>query len=753
MADTRNSGIFTFQEFKQRNIIKLAPDALVYIGGNLEMSVIAPAANDSKLNFNDGITSVNIQNNVDPPGSSTATIEINTPIYNEHSKYWVFFRSEDGIMTKMPVFVPMMEVKVFFKGRFMVRNEPKYYPVFWGFITGIEENFSGGVWRITLQCADILHWWAYSTITVHPVPESNIAAGGGQELTVYGTIFKRANPFSIIWKLFQNMGMNEFVSPTWLAQSTPLSSNYPPDQFRKVAGQIMDYWRSRFQGLGALLKMYGVSKDRVTVLPDGRTVIEPTEVIEPAKGKKSTVQKATEPQNKNFAVDRKVLSKFVGTEMLSKFTVFFDYEKMGDFQQAETMTKLDIATEVKTRTEFEFFQDVNGNFIFKPPFYNMDVKGIQPYEIEPHDVINCGFNLDSEGIVTCLQVNTAAFEQLRQLAFARGSGFHMDIDLAQKYGVRYKEMSIEYVNVKSLAKSIAVGQMNMMNAKTFTGSITIPGRPEMRLGYPIYLRHRDSYHYVKSISHAFEFGSSYTTTLSVETERKRSYHLENDQWILQKDKIYKYEGRILPDDNDDEKETAPSISSETTEQQKRKDLDQKVVSIKQGLYRIVDREDEAQKGITNTTVPYTDANGYRVIGAFPYGRDENTIVIGDDQDQANKKTPAQSVTFMGQKSAAAESDRMNTLFVPNEEGMVPLYLTTYNIIEKEYEYPPSANTTPESQGTKKDVDDTTKGKQTIKSENPDAEGQAAALKDAVPKNMESDKTNPPKIMSDVKQGQ
>ena len=79
-----DSGLFTMAEFKNRGVVKLAPDALVYISGSIGSKVVAPVSGkEQQMDFADGITSISIQNNVDPPGSSTATVELTTPIYNE----------------------------------------------------------------------------------------------------------------------------------------------------------------------------------------------------------------------------------------------------------------------------------------------------------------------------------------------------------------------------------------------------------------------------------------------------------------------------------------------------------------------------------------------------------------------------------------------------------------------------------------------------------------------------------------------
>jgi hypothetical protein len=672
MAD--NNGIFTLNEFRNRGVIKLAPEVLVYIGGSLQASVIAPVdGKDSKLSFNDGITTVGVQNNVDPPGSSTATIEIVTPIYGEKSKYWTTFTvPETGGFVRAPVLVPMMEVKIYFRGRFLVEGTPQYYPAFWGFISNVEESFSGGIWKINLTCADMLHWWSYSTLNVHPNVESDIFAGGNQTLTVFSTIFEDSNPFKIIHTLTGNMGMNQFVTSTWAAQLTPLNTIYPTDLLRKATTGIMEYWQERFANTANLLKMYGLAGEQID--EHGNLILTAVPDVAPA----SDTQKATQSKNKYVVKS--------DTDFLKKFTVFFDFEKMADFQNAEYMTKLEIATEVKTRCDYEFYQDVNGNFVFKPPFYNLPVNSLMPYSIAPLDVISSSFGVDAEGICTVLTVNTPFDQQVRMTTYALGKGFHMDIDLTKRYGVRHREITMEYISDEHLARSLALGQMSTINMKTITGNVTMPGRPEIRLGYPVYLEHRDSYHYVKSINHSFDYGGSFTTTLSLEGERRRMYDPKTGSPL--KDYIYS-----LATENIVEKKSNPDdidslvVKGQDKTQQDMYMANNRIISMQQGRYELAPRESKTSGGFTDgllsdlrsvslTTVPYTDEEGYQVIGAFPYGRNVNPLCI-DGVKTSNGIIPKFYAITMAKPANTNESDEMTKIFnqyPENKEGAVPMFM-------------------------------------------------------------------------------
>jgi hypothetical protein len=676
MASSKYSGIFDFSDFRNRSIIKLAPDALVYIAGSVETQVIAPvSSNNGTTNFTDGITSISVQNVSDPPGSSNASIEVTTPVYGENSQYWKTLPIGNGNIVRVPVFVPMMEVKIFFKGRYLLKDVPQYYPAFWGFITSVDESYSGGVHKISLRCADILHWWSYSTITTHPIPESNIAAGGSQTVTPYATIFERANPFTVIRRLFDNMGMNEFVTTTWATQMTPLKTIYDPSQLKNVvAPRIMEYWKSRFGSLGGLLKMFGIRGDQYEVVTgsDGskitKVVEKPVQDVDPNVSDSNELQGTLKQNRSNYTLD---------DGFLNRFTVFFDFENMGTFDQAEKMTKLEIAINVKNRCDYEFFQDCNGNFIFKPPFYNMDVRGNTAYEIEPYDIINCSFGVETEGICTVLQVYGSMHEQLQNTSFDRPTGYHMDIELAQKFGVRWQEASFQYLagaKASNLMRQVAVGHMNLINAKTVTGSVTIPGRPEIRMGYPIYIRYRDSFHYVKNITHAFDYGGSFTTTLSLETERKKVF---NEQGALLKDRVYVYSGKIFPSD----KEPDPPVVGKPTAQQLQlqgvQSGENKSASLAQGRYIIAERIQGSlnQYAITNNSVPFTDEDGYRVVGGFPFGRglDPNDSTSSDPKFY-NKETKQVMNMLSG---SLEESALMKLMAFPDKETLLPVRMDPY----------------------------------------------------------------------------
>jgi hypothetical protein len=429
----------------------------------------------------------------------------------------------------------------------------------------------------------------------------------------------------------------------------------------------MNYWKQRFATMGNLLKLYGINGKQVD--KNGIQTRQP-EVNVMNTGGDSYVGQGVAPKDSNqYTIDG---------GFLREFSVFGDLGQMGQFENSEYMTKLDIATNVKTRSDFEFFQDVNGNFVFKPPFYNMNVKGLLPYTLLPSDIISYSVNQDTEGIVTSMTVLTPMDPLFKYLTFGQGVGFFMDVNLTKRFGVRHVEHRMEYIKDGNMAKAFAVGQMTLINAKTLTGTVTIPGRPEMRLGYPVYIEHRDSFHYVKAINHSFDYGGSFVTTLSLETERKKVYNLDNlfnspaQKGSPYIDTVFRLD-KSAPTPTD-----SNSIVQSNPKDVLRESLlrsENRIVSSDPGGYVISSRATDQELSTTTTTIPYTDGDGYQLIGGFPYGRNLDPVLISSETVGPPIFKDVY-LTTMARPLYQSESDAMGTLFFDNQEGAVPAYLNT-----------------------------------------------------------------------------
>ncbi|MCE5225734.1 MAG: hypothetical protein LLG05_07715 [Porphyromonadaceae bacterium] len=719
---TNSTGLFDSREFKGRGVIKVAPDAFVYVNRNLKAAIKDPIKNEIRtVNFQDNLTSISVQNNVDPPGSSTASIEFSTPIYNENSLWVPFYFNGNSQMSLRPYFSAMMEVHIFFKGRFLVGSSPHYYLAFWGFVVNVEESFSNGAYKIQLQCADMLHWWQYIQISFRPSVEENIFVQGEAGITALGTRFNRANPFEIIYNLCQAMGMENFITPSFVGKQTsdPKTKAVDP-RWLSVYYEAAQYWNSIFAGdFGANnLKMYGTAGQLLT--PE--TFRRPVE----AKGPNKAVEGTRDNIDASFSIDNK----------LRKYEIFFEFDQIGKgLSEAEYKTKLEVATEIKNRVEYEFFQDVNGNFIFKPPFYNLNVKTIYPYNIKPQDVINFSAAENSEEIVTAMECQVSPQQNIRDPDWINKVGYHVDLDLVKKYGFRYKRLDPWWLSETKVARSYAVAEMGLINAKAHTGSVTIPGRPELRLGYPIYMVHNDRFYYVKSINHAFEFGGSFTTTLSLEAERTRYY--DRDKYQIIPNVVYKYKEPSSTDRIQAQADLIKlaidqvSITQNIPKNQAENSAKNALAAIKKGktvtpakgevvvnrfltgdpkkneqiLLRATGAVDSAQPGLydlevdptilslTVTEIPLSDDEGYRVVGGFRYGRG---IVLKPGQaieiDETNDLSPSPqnldrtptTIASMSPESDKEGQEMSNYFAKSNQAG-------TEGIVNPHINFPDSAS--------------------------------------------------------------
>ena len=156
-------------------------------------------------------------------------------------------------------------------------------------------------------------------------------------------------------------------------------------------------------------------------------------------------------------------------------------------------SKMDIATAVTNVCGYEFYQDADGDLVFKPPLYNLDTSSSRVYRIEPEDIVSINFT-EAEPNATYVIIKGGVFQNLKGVVDQSEFGVrstYVDYKLVAQFG--WKEASLEssyYNNAKS-AYYFAINYLDRQNAGTNGCTITIPLRPEIRPGYPVYIPHID----------------------------------------------------------------------------------------------------------------------------------------------------------------------------------------------------------------------------------------------------------------------
>jgi hypothetical protein len=203
---------------------------------------------------------------------------------------------------------------------------------------------------------------------------------------------------------------------------------------------------------------------------------------------------------------------------------------------------------------FEGFQDLDGTIIFKPPLYNLDVTNIgtsttpttsgssttptsanltdanNPFIIHLSEIESESEAEDQQAIkATRMTVQPSVQSSQKFIsdsttAVWRPTSTHIDIPKMAKFGLREepaRTVGWLSLNDKVAAYAYAVSELNRANRGWRTYNLTIPLRPELKLGFPVYLPHKDMYGYIKTISISYSYGGAATMTLMLDTLRKR----------------------------------------------------------------------------------------------------------------------------------------------------------------------------------------------------------------------------------------
>jgi hypothetical protein len=484
-----------------RPTIVTAPDALVYING--ETDILGCQKCRRRLDWNKYITSIQVDLNVDSaPGS--ASINMSVPRHSIDEFYF------DG----QPLISPMMEVEIFAKGYYLVEGVPQYYPIFWGLVTDVSDDYSSGEHTFSVNCSDILKWWELCKMNINP---AFVGSGKTQQgRSIFGNTFFGTNPYDVIWTLAQQAFGDIVVGSGSL--TSLYKENSQKETFMTGLADLMAYWSQRFSKIRSNLLLYGTSGNAVR-----------GDVINSAY---SRAGGATEKKGFASQMVRQANGGPDGGQMVFDptdpqvvaFRTQFQQAGQVNFWQSEYQTKLELANAAKESIGYEFFMDVTGDIVFKPPFYNLDVLSNKPISwIQDIDIIDWNFSESEAEVVTQLSIQGSFGGNVDYGMSEEVTPFTSvtDYHLLRKYGWRSQTFNSEFLGDPMLMFYVGLDKLDRFNCKRFKGSVSIPMRPELRLGFPIYVAPKDQVWYIQGISHNIQFGSRAQTTLSLTAKRQK----------------------------------------------------------------------------------------------------------------------------------------------------------------------------------------------------------------------------------------
>jgi hypothetical protein len=487
-------------EPNKRPFITCAPDAYVSLQG--ETTVIGCGECLRKVNYNDYITGISTEASVDsPPGSATINLSVPDNDVND-------FFSDGQFLIQ-----PMMEVEIFAKGYYLIGGFPQYYRIFWGIVSSVSKSWSNGTSSITVSCKDILRWWELTNATTNPafLEKAGSSAGGYQ---LFQNQFSGQNPYATIAQLAKD-AMGDFFYTTGSFQSHTPEKGPEVPTIGGFMKDVMSYWQLKFANIQTALVMFGTSGQAYsfsgvdgTVSPNQTLEAIVKEEVRSLKNNHSTLLLTTNPKEVT--------------------TAKIEVARAGDveFFQNETQSKLSLAMHARDQMGFEFYCDTTGDIIFKPPFYNLNVLPNKPVSwIQDFDIIDDQLTDSEAEVVTQVTSSGNAFGGatdwgLNDEITTPRTGVY-DFHLLRRYGWRRADIQLEWAGNPRKLFFYLLDWMDRLNAKRQNGTITMPMRPELRMGFPVWVPKYDSFFYVQGIAHQYSVGGQATTTVTLTAKRSK----------------------------------------------------------------------------------------------------------------------------------------------------------------------------------------------------------------------------------------
>jgi len=266
-----------------------------------------------------------------------------------------------------------------------------YYLVHHGVITDVGYDYSGGEHQVSISCADLLHFWQYQRMSTNGSLFGARPMNSKVDMSLVGHNMTGMSPFAIIYQLFRDVqgsaGGVEFA----LGNKTNAAANSTVIGESLFSLSIL-YWQKRFAQSMTSLRMYGVDGSLYNGLQ--AAYLARLGQDDPAKIAKKVGAKGAQSSEVNPMLDQtaRVLGfdpfslnqgasgaennedGQLGINIAQLQAFVSDISQWGNVNFFESVyaTKMDIANNVKEAAGYEFYQDVDGDIVFKPPFYNLD---------------------------------------------------------------------------------------------------------------------------------------------------------------------------------------------------------------------------------------------------------------------------------------------------------------------------------------------------------------------------------------------
>lgn len=538
---------------RNRTLVRYTPDMLVYINGYLHIP--GCRACNGSIDFQKYITSVTIDPSVN--AVANATVSLSIPQHAAEA-----FTGDGNYLLRTGLFVT-----IYMRGYFPMKGvagrgedgastvanfDPTkvpvypYYQVFRGVVTQVSHEYNAGVYSVSMSCSDYLHFWSNLKVATNGALFGPRPDNSNVQVYLRGHRFTGSTPYEIIYSLFRiGFGSSGGVEFT-MGRKTNIASvsDSTGESLSKMAGLHQE---RLFNSRNVNLRMYGIDGSLYNGFSQSYLgAFQGQGQADAEENARATASAAHDRNILTMTSDHKRNARLLGFNPLSTIAAVAsegkdparinvlsmaafqkDMTQQGQVNQFETdyMTKLEIANAVCEVTGFEFYQDVDGDIVFKPPFYNMDTKDDPVFVIKDRDLISLS-EQDAEPEATYIKGTGSHFQNTSGTGLEGWLGvaaMYADYRLIADFGWREATFETAYLSDPRAIYISAINRLDVVNAGRRSANITIPLRPELKPGYPVYLEGTGCYYYVESLNHSFQFGSQCTTQITG-TAKRGKFH-------------------------------------------------------------------------------------------------------------------------------------------------------------------------------------------------------------------------------------
>lgn len=675
------------QSVQERELIKTCPDLVVYLEGLPYLQNPFLTTNPKKpvlVNFNDFVTSFNANYDIDQAVPTCAI----TLVVPAHLRY--LFQAPGGTN----LIKSMMQVQVFAKGYYFANDgNTIFHRVFKGFTSHITHTDDGKALDISIQCSGILGFFDMMQIDLSPAVQSSSPTS----MTPLKSILASMSPYAQLAFTFLYPSFTDGFYVNSLLQPTIEQTDY----FAAIQDSFIAKWQTILADISREAHIYGL---QVKDIKDTFTFLQTIAKAAEQKGSKGWSFLAAQEA---FLSNIKESNSATDIQNTAKIRRFLPDLGLGTLQllNGRVTSRLEFLRSLTRLINYECYQDIDGQIILKPPLYNLDVTNLgsdtesdannlfqdshkntnftnatNPFIANLAEILNES-ETEDQGAVRAtrmvIQGNTTSDSQFVQInAIMRATGEFIDLPKLAQFGLREEPArTIAWLqdNEPFAVFAQCAAEMALANRAFRTYSFSIPMRPELHLGFPMYIPHRDMYGYIKSVNISYQIGGGATMGITLDAIRKRPMfpqeqvvnNVPTTIFVAQPNLVLKWtqggdtqqvsQGGIqdpsLPPSNlvgnqislrkppDSLPVTADqkallafqqqqmgsyfALSSDTTDASWRVQFDTEHVwsadtpAQVPGFFREVDASFYAD---VRNTIPFTDEKGYEVLIPFPWGR-------------------------------------------------------------------------------------------------------------------------------------